>query len=351
MSPEPSPASPQPSRWRRAWRFCFAIEPMRHRWYETLSFRLVIAFVAWLTIGGPAHAQSQPHPTGLAAWGIDFSWLGREDVSQWLVPLLAVCLLLYVALPLGREWLKRARPGKAGALGFWLDWGTVAALSPALLASLGHGTLGNSQGQIDHATQIVTVALLAQWIALVWAAWRRNDPARLPRGYDGQQLAADWTRQLIAATYVASALTKLWLSKGNWLHDTPYIGLQIIKTTEQAFYTYLAPPDNAAWMGQFLIDHPGAARVMIGAGLPLELLVFLGLHNRRSALFFGLACAGFHTCVTEMMHLGFTYHKLLMLGLFANPLYWLVAGCRMLWPGERRGVEEIAAEDALGKAS
>jgi hypothetical protein len=313
---------------KRLWSFCFALEPMRHAWWELLIFRFVIAWCAWDTLAGPSRFHSQPVPHGIAAWGVDFSWLGSDEVAGWLVPLIAICLTAYLLLPLIQVRLCEASSGSP-----WrsraMDWLGLVVLTPPLIASFGHGVLGNSQGAIGHTTQIVTSVLFAQWLGLAWGVLCSGKMA-LPHGYNSQQFAADLTRQIIAASYVASALTKLWLSSGNWLKETPYFGLQIAKATGQAYYEWLQPPDNAAWLAQFLIDHPWFAAALIGAGLPLELLVFVGLRNRRAALFFGVALAAFHCSVTEIMHLGFAYHKLFMFWMFGNAGWWIMAAVARL---------------------
>ena len=302
-----------PPLWRRVIRFCFGFEPMRHAWWETFLFRIAIAYIAWDTIGGPSRFHSQPAPHGLAAWGVDFSWLGSEDIARWFVPVLGVCLVLYIAFPLVRPLLERENKRARCS-----EWFTAVVLLPPLLASFGHGTLGNSQGGIDHTTQLVTLALFAQWLAHVWTAVR----LKAPSSYNSQQLAADWTRQLVAATYVVSAISKLIESKGGWWHEAPYFGLQIAKSTGQAYYEWLTPPDNAAWLAQFFFDHPIVAQLFIGAGLPLEFFAFLALRNRRIALFYGMALYSFHVGVSEIMHLGFLYHKILLLAFFVNPAWW-----------------------------
>ncbi len=305
----------------RIWRYCFAFEPIQHAWWETFLIRGGIAYAVWHSCKDPRSETAQPVPHGLTAWGVDFTWLSNNQTMTWLVPMLAICLWVYVLLPIIGEALKKAA---------WvIDLATAVILLFPLWISLGNGTLINSQGAMNHTTQIVTTALLGQWLALAWSCYRR-DPAKLPRGYNSQQLAADWTRQLMMATYVVSATTKLIQSHGNWLADTPYFGLQIAKSTGQAFYEWLSPPDNAAWLSQFFIDHPHLAQVMLGVGLPLELFAFLALYNRRSALFFGITLFIFHSTITEVMNLNFFYHKLLLITLLVNPSWWLVMAARKL---------------------
>jgi hypothetical protein len=208
----------------------------------------------------------------------------------------------------------------------------VLTLLPPLVASVGFGVLGNSNGAIGHTTQILTVALFAQWLACAWACVQPRTRLSMPHGFDRQQLSADWARQAIAATYVVSAISKLIESKGDWISDTPYFGLQVAKSTGMGFQDYLAPRIDAqtAWMSQWFVDHPIAAAIILGAALPLELFAFLALNNRRIALIFGLALYAFHSSITEVMQLGFVFHKMLLLALFINPAWWIVAGIRKL---------------------
>jgi hypothetical protein len=208
----------------------------------------------------------------------------------------------------------------------------VLTLLPPLVASIGLGVLGNSQGAIGHTTQILTVALLAQWLAYAWACLQPRTRLPMPHGFDRQQLAADWGRQAVAASYVVSALSKLIESRGDWISDTPYFGLQVAKSTGMGFQDYLVPRIDAqtAWLSQWFVDHPLAAAVILGAALPLELFAFLALNNRRIALIFGLALYAFHSSITEVMQLGFLFHKILLLALFINPAWWIVQGVRKL---------------------
>lgn len=288
--------------WRRFFSFWFAIEPIRHAWWETLVMRGIIAWAAWLTLRQPSPFDQQPQPHGLAVWGADFTWLGSEALSPYLVPLWAVCLVLYVL----------------GAM-------PVLSLFPVMVASIGLGVLGNSQGAIGHTTQVLTVVLMAQWLAYLWAAIQPRTTLGMPRGFNGHQLSADWGRQALAASYVVSAITKLIESGGDWISDTPYFGLQVVKSEGMGYYDWLQPriAESSVWLGQAMVDHPMITAVVLAGALPLELFVFLGLNNRRIALFFGVALYFFHSTVTEVMQLGFLYHKLLLLALFVNPAWWV----------------------------
>ncbi len=320
MTSVAAPSSPLPV-WRRAWHWLFALEPMRHAWWETLCMRVIVAWAAWISLSLPSPFTGTPHPHGLAVWGVDFTWLGNPANAGLLHGVITVSLALYVC---------RVAP--------------ILTLLPALVCSLGLGVLGNSQGAIGHTTQIVTVTLLAQWLAHAWALLQPRTRWPMPHGFNAPQLAADWSRQAIAATYVVSAIKKLMESHGNWIADTPYFGLQIVKSNNMGFYDALAPRTHGfgASLGQWFIDHPYLATVVFGAALPLELFAFLGLNNRRLALFFGVALVGFHSTVTEVMQLGFLYHKMLLTAVFINPIWWLVQGALKLLPGSSKSASVAA---------
>lgn len=321
------------SLWQRLRRYWFGYEPMRHHWWETFLMRVGVALIVWPTIGGTSRFTSQPVPHGMAApgWnfaaadggsfltrilpGMDFTWIGSEKLIKGTLftldlpglPAWDVTMLTFWALSLVLY-----------ALGVF----PVITIVPALVASVAHGVLGNSQGAIGHTTQIVSVTLLAIWLAAVWGHLCQAFGWRRPHGLRQDQMELDWARQSVMATYVASALTKVYESGGNWMADTPYFGLQIAKSTDMAYYTHLVPADNAVWLAQYFVDHPLVAQIALGAGLPLELFAFFALLNRRIALVYGLALITFHQTVTEVMNLGFLYHKQLLLVLFVNPVFW-----------------------------
>ncbi|MCE9520093.1 MAG: hypothetical protein K8R87_11150 [Verrucomicrobia bacterium] len=311
MTAESTEAVPRNGWLGRVWSW-FTYEPMRHAWWEALLFRAGIAWCAWQTLAGPLTFTSQPRPHGIAVW-FDVTVGGDPKMMAVLSPLSAVCLLLYVfnlALP-------------------------VTLLLPLFL-SFTMGTLLNSQGAINHTTQIVTLVLLVQWLAALWSATGGRRKILTPNSFTDYQLAADWTRQAIMSTYVVSAISKLIESGGLWFADARYFGLQITKAAGMAKYGDTGSGHDVHWLAQAFIDHPLMATFFIAAALPLELFAFLGVLNRRLALFFGLSLFAFHSTVTEMMNLDFAFHKTLLLVLFVNPVWWVVQGTNWTMGSGRR---------------
>lgn len=286
---------------RKGWRQWLGFVPVRHERWELVLMRLGVAWVTWMTLKYmplPFHAQPVPH--GLAAWGIDFTWMADASVTK---PLWWICMIslgLYVV-------------GIPSAL---------TLLAP-LVTVVAQGILSNSQGAIHHTSQIIAVTLLAGWLAGMVALLMKARGRRLPHGFTPGQMEMDWIRQMLMAGYVVSAIVKLVNSNGDWFSTTPYFGLQIEKSTGMAYHAFLEMPKNAAWLAQFYIDHPLIAQITIGVGLPLELFAFMALFNRRMALLFGVGLYLFHTIVSMIMGLGFAYNRWLLLILFINPLWWL----------------------------
>ncbi len=293
-------SSPSRSGWLACLRSLFAWEPMRHAAWETFLFRVGIAWCAWPPISRPLTFTTLPRPHGIAVW-LDVTFCGNPQIISWLSPLAGVCLLLYV-----------------------LNIAPVITLVLPLALSFAMGALLNSQGAINHTVQITTLVLLSQWLAALWCATMRRNKPLAPGSLNNVQLAADWARQVVMSTYVVSAISKLVESGGLWFQDSRYFGLQIVKSSGMAKYGDTGPGNDVQWLAQFIFDHPWVATILLGAALPLELFSFLGVLNRRIALFFGITLYFFHSTVTEMMHLGFEYHKILLLVLFINPLWWMM---------------------------
>ena len=293
-------AAPSSSRsgWPARLRSWFAWEPMRHAAWETFLFRAGIAWCAWPPVSRPLTFTTMPRPHGIAVW-FDVTFCGNPQIIAWLSPLAAVCLLLYV-----------------------FNIAAQYTLLLPLALSFAMGALLNSQGAINHTVQITTVVLLSQWLAALWCATLRRRQPLAPGALTNEQLAADWARQVVMSTYVVSAISKLKESHGLWFQDSHYFGLQIVKSSGMAKYGDTGPGNDVQWLAQYIFDHPWLATILLGAALPLELFAFLGVLNRSMALFFGLALFIFHSTVTEMMHLGFEYHKILLLVLFMNPIWW-----------------------------
>jgi len=246
--------------------------------------------------------STQPEPTGLARL-FDLTFLSDPSINHWSVVFFCLALPFYIAgigLPVVIGWM------------LWVQ--------------VGMASFCNSQGFIGHTTQVVSLVLLAQWLASLWTLLPGRDGWRglVTSSTRAMNLSMDWSRQTLAACYVVSAICKVVASGGLWIWKAPLFALQITKANQMQFYSTLEPsPGNMAWLSQLLLDHPALARIIIGSALPLELFAFLMCFNRGVGAIYALLLVIFHSTVSEVMSLGFVFNKFLLLILCVNVPYWL----------------------------
>ena len=289
-----------------------SFEPIRHARWEQVFLRAGIVWVSWGLFYGDSAYQTQPHPNGIAQW-MDLTFLSNDATEAWLRPLAQYSLLLFVAgVP------------------------AVLSLLAPMLAGIGFITLKNSQGAIGHTFQVMHLCLLAIWLGSLWGWIRKARGCCLPRAFTPWQLELDWARQALAATYVVSALTKLFESGGLWFRDSQYFALHLIKNTDMKYYDTLEPgSQQLESLPDLMMQHPLFSQLFFGLALPLELFAFLGCFNRRLALVFGLSLVGFHLCVKQLTLLDFEYNIQLLVILMVNPAWWLVMAAMKLLGNKR----------------
>lgn len=292
-------------------RSCFTYQEPRYSNVEEWLMRAGFCVLLYIGRLKMSPLPGQPSPNGLAHW-LDFTFLSDPTVAGVLSWLFLACLPFYL-----------------------FRLGDAATLPVLAVLTIASGTLGNSQGAINHGTQIMALVLLAQTAAAWWSLIRRRDLLALGNVVWNEWrrgLFVEWTKQVIAATYLVTAITKLAQSSGRWIHDVPYIVLQFAKNHDMAYFNSLREP--AAEKSQFLIDlllaQPNAGRLVFGSGLVLEALAVLALINRWWALGMGVALIAMHETISEVMHLGFVFNKGLLLVFFVNAPYWLMQAAKKL---------------------
>ena len=273
--------------------------------------RILFAVLVWDSFPGRVAFKGQPVPVGLAYF-IDFNFLTNVVVFDALTILLAVSLLVYTT---GRF--------------LWL------ALPVMLALNLAVGTINNSQGAITHHTQIVALIILAQTVYICGrAAVERFRCSCIPSisRIDTQRNTVYITQQVVAAAYMASALTKI-LKSGliGWIAGARYFPLQLAKTERMNYYNtleeQLAAPESFSDRLPFLmeglfLDYPTLCGFFLAAGLFLELFVVLALIGRKWNLLYGVTIIVFHLTVSQMMNLNFEQNILCIAIFFLNFPYW-----------------------------
>ncbi|CAN5198456.1 hypothetical protein BH23VER1_BH23VER1_35520 [soil metagenome] len=300
------------------------LTPYHYHRAPLLIARLAFALAAWFSFPGMTTFVDQPSPTGLAQY-FDFTWLaGREPI-----------LFGVTAFELTRLVLA------AACIVYALGFADLLTLPVILFATVSIGTLNNSQGAITHHLQIVPLVALGQWIfAGFWAVrFRGLRACALAPSWDSTWLARDrWFlfvgQQMVVATYLVTALTKLRVSGLGWIADARYFPLQLLKSERMDYYNTVSaqgsPPEAgfadalAARIAHAFAEFPDLARAGLSMGLFLELSAFLALLGPRWSVCMGGALILFHLTISRVMNLNFTFNVALLAGFFVVPP--LVAG-------------------------
>lgn len=298
--------------WVRGW---FTPQTPQRTPEELLFTRLLFAYVLWMATP-PVHwvfESKQPHPVGIANF-VDLTWLSQPYIWPALHYTCALLLILYV----------------------W-NIGARVVMPVFFILQVCMYTLRSSQGAVGHSMQLLTLVVLAHTIGhTLYPLWRKWRPAQEGQPVPSpQEVALNLTTQTIAAGYVICGLSKLFLKDDRWtlrlsnldrwLGDVPNLAVQLQKTAMMDFYNALE--QTAAPMQQFmlklLIEQPGAARVVFGTGLLLELLACLALLNRRWQLALGVSLIAMHVMIEQTMRLSFGFHIWILFVFWVNVPYWL----------------------------
>jgi len=319
--------SDRPGFLKRSLSYWFRKEDFAMPDWEVVLLRVFLALLVWDTHTGwiafwtqpmqALHAilynafdadityTTQPHPNGIAMW-FDLTFLSNDSVEGPLRALTALSLVLF-------------------ACGIAAEW----SLAIPTLFGIAAATLNNSQGSIGHTAQGLHLVLLVLWLAGIYQRLTGRSKSWLWGGLGQGRMGMNWARQGLAAAYVVSAITKVINSQGLWFANAQYFSLHLLKNNGMEYHDRLDPAAlKMDWLPAVLMEHPLACQFLFGIALPLELLAFLGLQNRRAAALFGIGLICFHETVTLLTNLSFILNKALLLALFVSPIWWLLVGWR-----------------------
>lgn len=274
-------------------------------WFVRIGFALLFF---WNTKWETAQYKTQPNPNGIANW-VDLTWLGHHPPGMMAKGLVIAALGMYVA-------------GLFPALG----------LLPAVFFSICIGTLINSQGEIQHSWQLVTLAGLAQFAVYAWPQKPRSAASLLKPDAGHHRLAVYAGTVVIAGGYVVCGLVKLINSDFQWIQKVPLLAVQLLKTNWANYYDTLEqPPQWLQQATQLIIEHPHLARVFFGTGLALELFAFVVLISRPWAFWFGLGLVSLHVGIMHVMNLTFMQH------IYAVLIFLVIPNALHCWPRRAGG--------------
>jgi len=299
--------------WRpSAWRLQRWFRPIHYRPWEMLVMRVLFAVVVFMAFPKQVPFAGAKYEIGIARV-MPLGWLsdqGTLDACRWV---LIAALCLYAS----------------GRL-------TALALPVMAFLTIAPATLANSQGAFHHHLQVLGLVVLGQWIWFTYRAFASKE--FLTPGHRTHVLNVFYSQQVIVATYLTTAVWKLWKTKFGWIRESKYFPVQLAKTRDAHYYNKLehAGSESSGWIGgidawfarvtpileSFLFAHPNLCRAIIGSGLVLELFAFLALIGRRSRLLYGGMLILFHLIIGRVMNLNFEYNIFLLLIFFVN-LPWV----------------------------
>ncbi len=230
--------------------------------------------------------------------------------------------LLKLLKPLGWHVTWLSNPGVfetwrwiiAGLLGFYVAGVGLPLVLPVLaVMHILPFTLFNSQGYTHHGNQIISLLLIIQAGCVLWQVVRERrlslqPPDAVLRGWLLWQ-----SLTLIAGTYLVSVITKLIVSKGQWIWKANFFALDMIKTERQTWlnrvdHPWPGIPTDALWM----LDHPWTARLVFGSGIVVEAVCIFAIGNRLLGLLIGISLIIMHRSIDALMGgVAFQYNELL----------------------------------------
>jgi hypothetical protein len=253
--------------------------------------------------------QEQRKPNGIAHL-VDLTFFAKPGFIKVLPWIVIPCLLFYMA---GR--------------------GFPVVLPILAFVSIGSRTLYNSQGYIHHGYQMLSLILVAQTLVVYFHgfrhSWREAFGMRKPSLISGRTLwdrVIRYSQWMIVGCYVIAGVIKPIRSDGEWFKNGHYIGIQVVKTHRQNFYSSLEEkwnipdPPVAKLM---LKDHPNLIRIFLTFGVLLEIFAFLALYNRFMSLLIGFSLVMFHYFNDLLMGLYFYGNEKLDWIFLINLPFWV----------------------------
>lgn len=271
--------------------------------YELGAMRaLVVVAVlrADLIAAGPNRLSA---PVGIARV-MDLGWFLRPRTRARVDAVAQVALLAFVA---------DVAPAVSGSI----------AAAWAILAL----TVGLSDGALSHGRHLPVVALAghaAGYVAWEVAGW-------FDAGEGSAVLAtpaatgAWWAIQAILATYFVSGVSKLAGSGFRWAWQSPNILLAVLARLETARGG--SGPARTARSERIvgaLLHRPLLTRVLMGAGLLVELAAPLGLVDRWAMVVAGVALVALHRINGLILRLPFRKYQWVLVAYLVNVPYLTV---------------------------
>ena len=250
--------------------------------------------------------DKQPSPNGIARF-VDLTFFSNDRFIRMLPWIVIPAIILYAS-----------------------GIGLPIVLPILTFISIGSRTLSNSQGAINHGFQIVSTILLVQTCVILFG-WIYRLVKKKHFVDPRQRTIRDYfvysSILLCVSFYMIAGYIKLIKSDGEWIKNSPYIGIQLVKTDRQNYYTNMDAEhyghDKVTWASDML-EHPNLTRLLMACGLCLELFAFVALFGRGWCAIIGLMLIGFHQLNDMIMGLMFYHNEKIVWIFLINLPFWIV---------------------------
>jgi len=176
----------------------------------------------------------------------------------------------------------------------------IVTLTLAILLCL-LGLIEDSNG-FQARTELMGIIFFVQFLAYS----KYFNPKNLPKN------RVQFSVQVIAASYVISALSKMQDSRLMWVSDAQYLPVQILRSIHINEVTY---PEYSEWyrlVVDWMLLHPNVVTFLISTALLLELFAFIAIFSKRNAFVWGI--------LLICMHIGINYSMSIVLKFIAYPM-------------------------------
>jgi len=148
-------------------------------------------------------------------------------------------------------------------------------------------SLERSNG-VYHREEVWSMILLIQLLVYVIASFKKKSVEE--KFSFIRDKGMQYSRQMIAAAYVISGITKLQTAGLNWIIDSPNFAIQVVKSYSSKYYdtgnVYFLQKGEI--VSQLILNHPHLIQLLFAGALMLELFAFVAVLNRKSAFWYGL---------------------------------------------------------------
>ena len=180
-------------------------------------------------------------------------------------------------------------------------------------------TLEESNGILSRAS-LLSFVFFAQYLAYFIHKY-------YPK-LDLKQIRFTFSIQAVVAAYMLSAISKLSASSIEWVSNSKYLSLQILKSYHYKFVTYADYKilKEGIDFASFVNDNHNIITALLTISLILELFAWISLGSKKRAIIYGILLLSMHIGIKLTMDISLVTISGPMLIFMVNPLFIIWTG-------------------------